>query len=309
MNFFKPKFWDKNQISLFSILFYPLSQIVKFLFFFKNIFIKKYHSSIPVICVGNIYLGGTGKTPVCIEIFSILKQLKMNPAFIRKKYNAFEDEAELQRSKGPFFQNKKRIVAINEAIKKNINIVILDDGFQDFSINKDLSIICFNEKQWVGNGFTIPSGPLRENLASLKRAKCVVINGNKNINIENKILKINKEIKIFYANYKIKNIDQVKNKKITAFAGIGNPDNFFGLLKSNNMKIFKEIKFPDHYHYSDKELENLIYIAEKNDSVLLTTEKDHFRINQNFKKKINYLEITTDIEDKNKFVEEIKKII
>jgi tetraacyldisaccharide 4'-kinase len=309
MNFFKPKFWDKNQISLFSILFYPLTLIIKLLVFFKNIFIKKYQSSIPVICVGNIYLGGTGKTPLCIEIFSILKELKMNPAFIRKKYKAFKDEAELQKSKGPIFQNKKRILAINEAIKKNINVAILDDGFQDFSINKDLSIICFNEKQWVGNGFTIPSGPLRENLDSLKRAKCVVINGNKNINIENKILKSNKEIKIFYASYKVTNIGLLKNKKITAFAGIGNPDNFFSLLKNNNIKISKEIKFPDHYHYSDKELENLIYIAKKNDSVLLTTEKDHFRINQDFKKEINYLEITTDIENKNKFIEEIKKII
>ena len=101
----------------------------------------------------------------------------MNPAFIRKQYNLFEDEADLQKSIGPVYQNKKRIEAINEAKQNNVDVVILDDGFQDFSIYKNLSIVCFNNKQWIGNGLTIPSGPLRENLSSLKRANCVVING------------------------------------------------------------------------------------------------------------------------------------
>ena len=154
---------------------------------------KTHVSSIPIICVGNIYLGGTGKTPLCIEIFSILKNLNMNPAFIRKQYDLFQDEVDLQRSVGPVYQNKKRIGAVKEATKNNVNVAILDDGFQDFSIKKNLSIICFNEKQWIGNGLTIPSGPLRESLSALKKADCVVINGKKNKNIENKIFSKNKK--------------------------------------------------------------------------------------------------------------------
>jgi len=309
MNFFKPKFWDKNQISFFSILLFPIALLIKFLALSKQTLTKTQQSSIPVICIGNIYLGGTGKTPLSIEIFSILKNLEMKPAFVRKKYKSFQDEINLQKQYGPIYQNKKRINAIKEAIRNNINIVILDDGFQDFSINKNFSIICFNEKQWIGNGLLIPSGPLREGLSALKRANCVVINGKKNVHIESQIFKKNKEVKIFYTTYQSLNINNFKNKKIIAFAGIGNPENFFDLLKENNINILEKIKFPDHYNFSKNDLEDLINKSKKNDSILLTTEKDYFRINEKYKKNINYLKIAIKIENRNQFIEEIKKII
>ena len=206
MNFFKPKFWDKNKVSFFSILLYPIALLIKILAFIKRYLSITNRFSIPVICVGNIYLGGTGKTPLCIEIFSILKDLNMNPVFIRKKYSSFEDEANLQKQVGKVYENKKRSRAIKDAIEENANIAILDDGFQDFSINKDLSIICFNEKQWIGNGLVIPAGPLRENLSSLKRAHIVIINGKKNDFIKHEILKQNINIKIFYSNFIPENI-------------------------------------------------------------------------------------------------------
>ena len=233
----------------------------------------------------------------------------MNPVFIRKKYNSYQDEVDLQQQRGPVFQNKKRIDAIKEAVINKANIAILDDGFQDFSINKDLSIICFNEKQWIGNGLTIPSGPLRENLSSLKRADCVIINGNKNKNIENEIVKNNKKIKIFYTKYIPTNLNLIKNKEVIAFAGIGNPENFFDLLKDYNINIIDTISFPDHYNYKDKELEELINKAQEHNHILLTTEKDYLRIKKNLRNKINYVKIDTKIEDRNEFINEIKKII
>jgi len=309
MNFFKPKFWDKTEISLLSLFLYPITLIIKLLTFLKPFLTKKNQCSIPIICVGNIYLGGTGKTPLSIEIYSILKNLNMNPAFIRKKYQSFQDEIELEKQTGPIYQNKKRIEAIKEAIRNNIDVAILDDGFQDFSINKDLSLVCFNEKQWIGNGLTIPSGPLREDLSSLKRTSLVFINGEKNTDIESKIYNKNKAIKIYYTKYKPTNINEFKNKNVLAFAGIGNPANFFDLLKKNNINIIEEKKFPDHYNYSEKELENLINKAKEKNSILLTTEKDYFRINQEYKKNINFLRIKVEIENKEDFVEEIKKII
>ena len=309
MNFFKPKFWDKNKISFFSVLLFPVSLLIKVLSLFKRFLIKTHQSSIPIICVGNIYLGGTGKTPLCIEIFSILKNLNMNPAFIRKKYDTFQDEANLQKQMGPVFQNKKRIEAVKEAVHNNTNVAILDDGFQDFSIYKNLSIVCFNNKQWIGNGLTIPSGPLRENLSSLKRANCVVINGEKNADIEKKILSKNSEIKIFYTKYRAKNINEFQNKKVIAFAGIGNPENFFDLLKNNKIDIEEEIKFPDHYKYSEKKLKKLINKANEKNNILLTTEKDYFRINDNYKKNINFLKIEVEIENRNQFIDLVKKII
>ena len=309
MNFFKPKFWDKNKISFFSVLLFPVSLLIKVLSLFKRFLIKTNQSSIPIICVGNIYLGGTGKTPLCIEIFSILKNLNMNPVFVRKKYDSFQDEADLQKQVGPVYQNKKRIEAVKEALQNKANVVILDDGFQDFSINKNLSIVCFNKKQWVGNGLTIPSGPLRESLSALKRANCVVINGEKNRDIENKIFNKNKEIKIFYTKYRAKNINEFKNNKVIAFAGIGNPENFFDLLKDNKIDIEEEIKFPDHHEYSEETLENLINKAKENNNILLTTEKDYFRIAKNYKQNISFLKIEVEIENRNQFIDQIKKII
>ena len=182
---------------------------------------------------------------------------------LEKKYDSFQDEADLQKQVGPVYQNNKRIEAVKEALQDKANVAILDDGFQDFSINKDLSIVCFNKKQWVGNGLIIPSGPLREGLSALKRANCVVINGEKNSDIENKIFSKNREIKIFYAKYRAQNINEFKNKKVIAFAGIGNPDNFFNLLKDNKIDIIEEIKFPDHHKYSEETLESLINKTKK----------------------------------------------
>ena len=130
--------------------------------------------------------------------------------------------------------------------------------FEDSSIEKNLSIVCFNANQWIGNGLTIPSGPLREGLSALKRANCVIINGEKNTSIENKILDKNKNIKIFYTKYIAENLKDFKNKKIVSFAGIGNPINFFNLLKNNQMNVVEQISYPDHYNYSKKDLETLV---------------------------------------------------
>ena len=106
----------------------------------------------------------------------------------------------------------------------------------------------------IGNGLIIPAGPLRESLRAIKRANCIIINGNKNLEFENKIFEItkNKSCNLFYSKYKIKNVDKFRNKKITAFAGIGNPLNFFELLKENKLDIIKTFTFADHHNYSKK---------------------------------------------------------
>ena len=308
MKFFKPKFWDKKQISFYSIIVFPISLLIQLLSYLKNITIKTKHYSIPVICIGNIYLGGTGKTPLCIELYNILKKLGKNPVFIRKKHNTYKDEKKLLEQIGSVYEDSNRINALENAIQNKFEIAIMDDGFQDFSVKKDFSIICFNEKQWIGNGLTIPSGPLREKLIALNRANCVVINGKKNTNIENKISEKNKSINIFYTKYITENINNFKDKKIICFAGIGNPENFFDLLKVNKINILEQIKFPDHYDYSKKELEDLVKKAKENNAILLTTEKDYLRINEEYRKNINCLKIKVEIENENEFIEQIKKL-
>ena len=101
----------------------------------------------------------------------------------------------------------------------------------------------------------------------------------------------------------------LKNKKIIAFAGIGNPENFFNLLRDYDVNIIEELKFPDHYNYSENELDKLISKAEKNNSILVTTEKDYFRINEKYKEKINFLKVLVKIKNQDQFIEEIKKFI
>ena len=303
----KPKFWDNPKLSIWSILFFPFSLIYFFLSYIKQLKrSKKFH--VPVVCVGNIYLGGTGKTPLAKEIFKITKSLGKNPAFVKKYYDYLQDEIEMLNEVGKTFAAKERAEGIELLIKNNNDLAILDDGFQDSSIKKSFSILCFNQKQWIGNGFLIPSGPLRERLSSIKRADCIVINGDKDNIIENQINKI-KQLKIFYTKYKPKNLEILKDKKIFAFAGIGNPLNFFELLKKNNLQLLNYQSFPDHYNYKKKDLDNLKSKARELNALLLTTEKDYCRINNNFRKGIEKLDVDLEIDSKEEFINLIKKNI
>ena len=309
MKMLKPKFWSKKN-SLLSFILFPLSIFLQILIYLKKKITKKRKVSIPVICVGNIYLGGTGKTPLSIEIVKILEKLNKKTAIIKKSYKDHEDEFKLISSnKVALFKDSSRYNGIKEAIKQKFDCVVLDDGFQDFSVSKNLNILCFNERQLIGNGMTLPSGPLRESLSSLKRCQIVVINGNTNLEFEKKIKNISKNISIYYSKYVPDNIESFKNKNLLAFAGIGNPENFFYLLENNNLKIKKKISFSDHYNYSLKELNKLIYFALINNLQLVTTEKDYFRIRHFQLPQIEYIKVKLDVINKNDFEKEIIKYI
>ena len=305
----KPKFWDSSRFSFWAILFFPIS--ILFLLFS---FINKYKISkkfpIPIICVGNIYVGGTGKTPLASEIFKITKSLGKNPAFVKKYYDYLKDEITMLKKVGTTFVSKSRKEAIESLIKNKNDIAILDDGFQDYTIKKNFSVVCFNQKQWIGNGLVIPSGPLRERITAVNRSDCIVINGERNIKIEDQIYNKNKNAKIFYSKYKPVDINRFKDKQIYAFSGIGNPSNFFDLLKENNLNLIGTNSFPDHYHFTESDLKILIKkINSEKNQILLTTEKDYFRISENYQKNIDFLKIDVEIENRNKFIDEIKKII
>jgi len=305
----KPKFWDLKQISLWALLLIPFSFLFQLVLLLEKFFKKPKNFSVPVICVGNIYLGGTGKTPLTLELFKIIKSIGKNPGFIKKGYDYLDDEIKMLEKIGKVYTDKSREKAINSLISSNYNVAILDDGFQDYSIKKNFSILCFNSRQLIGNGFTIPSGPLRESIKSLKRADCVLINGEKNIKFENKINKFNNNIKIFYSKYKLLDTDGIQNKKVIALAGIGNPENFFDQLKEKNIDLIKTYSYPDHHNFSKKELKNIIDESEKNNAVIVTTEKDHSRMNEEIKLIIKCIKVDLEIENKNDFINLIKSKI
>ena len=307
MKFLKPKFWESRN-NILAILLSPISLLFYFLTALRKSLISPKKFKIPIICVGNIYVGGTGKTPVSIMIANILKTNNKNPAIIKKYYKDHEDEHKLINNiTNSLILNKNRVAAIEKAERENFHVGILDVGFQDHTIKKTLNIICFNNRQLIGNGFVLPAGPLRERLSSLERAQIVIINGEKNKIFEEKILNISKNIKIFYSEYLPINIEQFKNKKLFAFAGIGKPNNFFDLLSKYNLDVQKKISFPDHYEFKKKEIEQITRDAVNNNLDLITTEKDFYRVKDYGFKDLRYLKVDLKIEEKNKFITEVLK--
>ena len=124
------------------------------------------------------------KTPISLKICKILKELNQNPVVIKKNYREHEDEISLIKKYNKICVAKKRVDAIDEAVNKKFNFAVLDDGYQDLSIKKDLNILCFHGNQKLGNGHLIPAGPLRESLVSLKNCQIVLVNGKKILNLK-----------------------------------------------------------------------------------------------------------------------------
>ena len=307
MKLFKPKFWKSNK-NFFTVLLIPLSLITWIYIILKKTFIQKVKFNIPVICVGNIFIGGTGKTPLSIHIARKLSENGKNPAIVRKYYTSHIDEHKMILSYyNKLILNLNRSKGIYEALEKGYDAVILDDGFQDYKIKKNLSIICFNSNQLIGNGYLFPSGPLRESLGSLRNANILIINGDRSLDFEQKILKIQKDLKIYYSNYKPLNIQEFKNKKLLVISGIGNPENFFKILKDNQMNIQKKMVYPDHYEFTKNEMLKIIEYAKKNDFQIVMTEKDYYKIKDFSLENIKYLKVKLEIEKEEEFIKNVMK--
>ena len=300
----KPKFWDKrNHISLFSILLMPLSLIVIIKNYYENSKIKKNFYDLKTICVGNIYIGGTGKTPLVNNLANHFKK-KFKTFVIKKNYTSHIDEKKLLESKHKVIFEKTRELSIAKAENEKAEMLIFDDGLQEKRINYHLKIVCFNSLKLDGNGLIIPAGPLRERLNSIKNYDVVLINGDHNKeskNFINKIIKINPSIKIFRGKYVPRNYSKLKKKKFILFSGIGNPHTFSDTLKSLKIKFYGYEKFPDHYNYKESDLQKLKSLAKNKNCELLTTEKDYFRIKKSFRKNINFLKVELLVDQEKQF--------
>ena len=303
MKFYKPKFWDKRNFNLISLLLLPLSLIVIIKNYYENSKIKKNYYNFRTICVGNIYIGGTGKTPLVNNLANHFKK-KFKTFIIKKNYTSHQDEKKLLELNHKVIFEKTRELSLLKAEQEKAKIVIFDDGLQEKTINYDLKIVCFNSLKLDGNGFVIPAGPLRERLDSIKNYDVALINGNvnkKTKNFINKIKNINPNIKVFSGKYVPKNYLKLKKKKFMAFSGIGNPHTFTDTLKHMKIKFIGHEIFPDHYNYKESDLQKLKQLAKQNGCKLLTTEKDYLRINKSYRKNINFLKVELSIEHEKKF--------
>ena len=307
MKLIKPKFWDKKYITLLAIILFPLTIVYNLIILLRKTLSNSKKFPILTICIGNIYLGGTGKTPVALKIFKILTELNRNPVIIKKKYVNQEDEVSLIKKYSKILVSERRSEGLMNAIEKKFDVAILDDGYQDLEIKKDLNIVCFHSKQGIGNGFVLPAGPLRESLRELNICDLVIINGKKDFEFEQKLKQYNRDLQFCYYNYFPKNIVNYKNKKLIAFAGIGNPQNFFDLLKENHLNIVKEISFPDHYNYNEQDLNKLESLEIQYNAKLITTEKDFLRMSQFTRKKYDFIKIDIKFDNEEILTDILKK--
>ena len=309
MNLKKPKFWDQKKPNTLAYLLLPVSILLRLIKSLKirSKFIKP---KIQTICVGNIYLGGTGKTSLSIKINEILNRKKIKSCFVKKFYSNQYDEQKLLESRGKLFTSSTRINAINLAVNEGYQVAILDDGLQDNSISYDLSFVCFNNLNWIGNGLTIPAGPLRQNINSLKSYKHVFLNGNlENLeNIKRHIFKINPNINLHIGKYIPLNINEFnKDNKYLVFSGIGNHKTFVSMLKNYGINVLKDIEFPDHYKYTNYDINKIIDLSNDLDYKIITTEKDYLRLDRDKIDNINFIKSELKILDEDRLISTILK--
>ncbi len=307
MNIKKPKFWDYKKPNIYAYILYPVTLLINF----GNSIKKKLNkpnfnkTNIKTICIGNFYIGGTGKTSLSITLKDMLRKKNIRSCFIKKNYNDQIDEQKLLNNSGKLYLSSKRLEALKKADVENYQIAIFDDGLQDQSIVYDLKIVCFNTLNWIGNGMTIPSGPLRESINNLKNYDHVFLNGNlENIEeIKEQILKINPAINIYLGKYEPVNLNEFnKNDKYIIFSGIGNHKTFVSMLKNYGFNIFDDFEFPDHYYYSKKDIDNILDTARKSNCKIITTEKDYLRIDNVNYSEIKYLKSELKILEKDKIL-------
>ena len=307
MNLKKPKFWDFKKPSILAYLLLPISYLFKLIRLFKlESKIKK--SKIKTICVGNIYLGGTGKTSLSIKINEILSEKKIKSCFVKKFYSTQFDEQKLLESRGKLFTSSKRIDAINIAENEGYDVAILDDGLQDSSINYDLRFVCFNNINWIGNGFTIPAGPLRESINNLKNYKHIFLNGNlENLdNIKKHIYKINPNINLYIGKYVPLDVEKFnKDKNYLVFSGIGNHQTFISMLREYKFNVVKDIEFPDHYKYNNFDINKIQKLSDNLNCQIITTEKDYLRLDKEKIPNINFIKSELKILDEEKLISTI----
>ena len=316
-----PKFWSSNNI--FSWVLLPFSYIYYFGFWARKVCSKAVKMPIPGICIGNLTAGGAGKTPVALYIGELLKSKGIKAFYISRGYGGSQkspilvdlgehnaklvgDEPLLLAQILPTIVGKNRLQSAQFAVKNGAEIIIMDDGFQNPTLHKDLSLIVVDRHLSFGNERMLPAGPLRESVRSgLARADALIL-----VNPATFLPTALPDIPIFLARTHPKNsMLALKGKKIIAFCGIAHPDKFYTMLAGVGAKIVEKNSFSDHHNYTNLELENLRGATKKQDAILVTTSKDAARIPAQFMDKITIAEMELVFENKQKLEELIDALL
>ncbi len=267
---------------------------------YRKGFRKSYAVDVPVICVGNITVGGTGKTPMVVWVVERLKEAGRKPAILTRGYKAVagrSDEAELlKQSTGvPVIVNPDRASGAREAVAGTADVLVMDDGFQHMRIRRDLDIVLIDATRPFGGGACLPIGRLREPLSALRDADVIVITrsdaaaAEKLENLHERLGRlapqasihtaVHKPIKVIDENDNELPLDALSGRKVCAFCGLGNPEGFFATLSEIGARIAGRVVFGDHIAYSLSEMEQITVAAGASEvDILVTTAKDRVKI-------------------------------
>lgn len=299
-----PEFW-RNRGAV-ACLLAPLGALYGLSVALKARQAKPFDAGIPVICVGNLTAGGSGKTPIAIAIADLLRAGGHRPYFLTRGYGGSEhgpalasrghsaavmgDEALLLARTAPTIVARDRAAGARLAKDKGATVLVMDDGHQNFSLRKNLSLVVADAETGFGNGFQIPAGPLREPLAQgLSRADAVVLVGNGAPDLKGfggPVLR---------AHLKAEG-GAFAGQRVFAFAGIGRPGKFIASLEAAGALVIGSCFFADHHPYTEDEILELKAIA--GDAVLVTTEKDFVRLSPSNREGVKLLKVTAVFDDR-----------
>ena len=310
------KIWKSKNI--LSLLLFPFSILYYLCFIIYKISNKEKKCNIPVLCVGNITLGGAGKTPTVIEMRQILtknfkkifvltrgyKGTAKGPLIVSKDHSFHEvgEESLLHSYFGLTCVSKKKFLGAKFCEAQGGKLIIMDDGLQSIDIKKDCKVLVIDSDYGFGNKNIFPSGPLRETISSgIKNCDLILIIGN-NSNILKKNM-IPKQ-KVFMAKKEI-SIESCKNKNLFVFSALGNNTNFHNSLLHSGFTIKRTKSFSDHYIFKKNDILSILNLAKKENLTVVCTKKDYIKVPEEFKNKITPVNLNLKIEKKNKFEQRV----
>ena len=289
-----PGFWFDRRPGIAARLLTPLSWLWQAGGRIKARRVEPFRADRPVICIGNVNLGGTGKTPVAIEIGRALAAEGAHPHFISRGYGGtltdrttrvdlerhsaqdVGDEPLLLAGTAPTWIGADRVASAKAAVAAGASHLILDDGFQNHSLIKDLSFLAVDSTVGFGNGCVVPAGPLREPVQeALSRADAIILLGDGPV--PNAIE--NREIPCFRGHLTPDRPEALPaGSRVMAFAGIGRPEKFFATLRGMHLDIVATRSFPDHHSYSDDDTSAILAESQRVHAIPVTTEKDFVKL-------------------------------
>jgi tetraacyldisaccharide 4'-kinase len=299
-----PDFWQQG--GALAALLSPLGVLHGASVAFKAARARPFDSGLPVICIGNLTAGGSGKTPIAIAIAGMLRDRGHRPWFLTRGYGGttrgpavasrghsaavMGDEALLLARTAPTIVARDRAAGARLAREKGASILVMDDGHQNFALRKSLSLVVVDAEAGFGNGCQIPAGPLREPVPQgLARADAVVLVGQGGPDLghfRGPVLRA--RLKADGAAF--------AGKDVFAFAGIGRPEKFVASLEDSGAKIRGTCFFDDHHPYAEDEILQLKMVA--GDSALVTTEKDFVRLTTTQREGIRALKVAAEFDDR-----------